>query len=116
VVLADARDLDPPEAAYLAGARIRRAAVADLGAAALPDGPLYVHVDLDVIDPADLPGLLFPAPGGPHSTEVAAALRALLATGRVAALGIACSWHPGHGAAAAIEPALRHALAADLSG
>jgi arginase len=55
VTLVGARGLDPPEVAYLAGASIRRAGVAGLGAAALPGGPLYVHLDLDVIDPADLP-------------------------------------------------------------
>jgi arginase len=112
VVLVDARDLDPPEATYLAGAGIRHAEVADLDPAVLPDGPLYVHLDADVVDPADLPGLRYPAPGGPRSPEVTAALSMLLATGRVAAVGIACSWHPGHEAAAAIDPALRSALTA----
>jgi arginase len=116
VVLAGARDLDPPESAYLAGARIRRAEVADLRAAMLPDGPLYVHLDADVTDPADLPGLLFPAPGGPDRAAVTGALRMLVATGRVAAVGVACSWHPGRGAAAAIGPGLKSALATDLGG
>jgi arginase len=111
VVLVDARDLDPPEATYLADAGIRRAEVADLGAAILPDGPLYVHLDADVIDTADLPGLRYPTSGGPGSTEVTAALSMLLATGRVAAVGVACSWHPGHDAGAAIDPSLGSALA-----
>jgi arginase len=110
VVLAGARDLDPPEASYLAGAQIRRYEVADLGAAELPNGPLYVHVDLDVVRPADLPGLRFPTPGGPSTAQVADALRLLLGTGRVAAVGIACSWLPGHGAAAAVGPQLAAAL------
>jgi arginase len=35
----------------------------------------------------------------------------LRATGRVAAVGIACTWHPGHAAAAAIDPQLKAALA-----
>lgn len=116
VVLADARDLDPPEADYLAGARIRRAEVAELGLAVLPDGPLYVHLDADVIAPDGLPGLRFPTPGGPGSAEVTGALQALIATGRVAAVGIACSWHPGQGAAAAIDSSLRAALGASLGG
>jgi hypothetical protein len=30
----------------------------------------------------------------------------LLSTGRVAAAGIACTWHPGHAAAARITPRL----------
>jgi arginase len=92
VILVDARDLDPPEAEYLAGAAIVRAEVTSLDPAALPDGPLYVHVAIDVLDPAQLPGLRFPAPGGPATADVTRAVGAILATGRVAALGIACTW------------------------
>lgn len=105
IVLAGARDLDPPEVTYLAGAAIRRRDVADLGD--LPEGPLYVHVDMDVLDAAALPGLRYPVPGGPDAAQLADALRMLLASGQVAALGLACTWYPGHAAA-------RH-VAADLS-
>lgn len=112
VTLVGARDLDPPEVAYLAHASIGRMEVASLDAAALPSGPLYVHVDLDVIDPADAPGLRYPALGGPRTADVAEALRMVLATGRAAAVGIACTWHPGHRAAARISPHLERALAA----
>jgi arginase len=112
ILLVGARDLDPPEVSYLDGALIGRAEVAGLAAAALPDGPLYVHLDLDVIDPSAVPGLRYPAPGGPGRAELAAALGLLLATGRVAGVGIACTWHPGHAAAAAIDPDLKAAFAA----
>ena len=104
IVLAGARDLDPPEVAYLSGAQIRRRDVTDLGD--LPQGPLYVHVDLDVIDAAGLPGLRYPVPGGPSARQLADALRALLGTGRVAALGVACTWYAGHGAAQQVSPHL----------
>jgi arginase len=110
IVLVGVRDLDPPEITYLAGAAIGRAEVTGLDLAALPDGPLYVHVDLDVVDPAVLPGLRYPVPGGTGAADVAAALRLLLATGRVAALGVACTWYPGHGAAAHIESQLSEVL------
>jgi arginase len=110
IVLAGARDLDPPEVTYLAGAAIGRAGVADLDPAAMPDGPLYVHVDLDVIDPSVLPGLRYPAPGGARPADVAHALGRLLATGRVAAVGIACTWRPGHDDAARIAPYLADVL------
>jgi arginase len=53
-----------------------------------------VHLDVDVIDPGELPPLRFPAPGGPTANAVAAALRALAARGRIAALGVACTFTP----------------------
>jgi arginase len=110
VALVDARDLDPPEVSYLAGAQIRRSEVAELDAAGLPGGPLYVHLDLDVIDAAQLPGLRFPAPGGPSPAQVTGALSALLGTGRVAAIGVACTWYPGHSAADRVRQQLGAAL------
>jgi arginase len=111
IVLVGARDLDPPEAAYLDQAPIRRCQVTDLPVAELPDGPFYVHVDLDVIDGAQLPALRYPTPDGPDAGQVADALSLLLGTGRVAAVGIACSWFPGHEAARLITPYLEIALA-----
>ena len=102
VTLVGARDLDPPEVSYLAGAQIRRCEVGELDAAGLPRSP-YVHLDLDVIDPAQLPGLRVPAAGGPGPAQVGAALNALLGTSRVAAVGVACTWYPGHSAAAQIR-------------
>jgi arginase len=110
VMLVDARDLDPPEVTYLAGSQIRRSAVAGLDPTALPDGPLYLHIDLDVIDPAQLPGLRYPAPGGPVAADVASAISRVLGTGRVAAVGVGCTWHPGHGHADLVSPWLTEAL------
>jgi arginase len=95
VLLVGARDLDPPEEVYLRQAEIRQVAVEDLQAEALPDRPLYVHLDFDVVDPADLPGLRYPASGGPGLAAVMDALQRTLATGRVAAVGIACTWYQG---------------------
>jgi arginase len=111
IVLAGARDLDPPEREYLAGARIRQREVAALGAGDLPDGALYVHVDLDVIGPPAVPGLRYPVPGGPDPGQLAVALRLLTGTGRVAAVTLACTWRPGHQAAARLAPYLEPILA-----
>ena len=90
-MLVGARDLDPPEEAYLADSAITTYAVADLEGVPLPEGPLYVHVGMDVADPAELPGLRY-APDGPALTEVAGAVSLLRETERVAAIGLACSW------------------------
>ncbi|WP_088288855.1 arginase family protein [Kineosporia sp. A_224] len=114
-VLVDARDLDAPEVDYLAGSAITRLAVEDVTAdrlaAVLPDGPFVLHVDLDVVDSAELPGLLFPAPDGPAASAVLDAVRRALATGRVAVLDVACPWHPARDAA---EAAVRADLVAQM--
>ncbi|MCT2584991.1 arginase family protein [Actinophytocola gossypii] len=92
VTLVDARDLDPAEADYLATARVRRATVDEVE---VPPGPVVLHLDVDVIDSGDLPGLLFPVSGGPSRAAVLASVRRVLDTGRVAALSVACPWRPG---------------------
>jgi arginase len=111
IVLVGARDLDPPEVTYLDQAPIRRPQVSELSVAGLPDGPLFVHVDLDVVDGTQLPSLRYPTPDGPDAGQVADALSLLLSTGRVAAISIACTWFPGHDAARLIAPYLELALA-----
>ena len=110
IVLAGARDLDPPEVSYLADSPIRCRDVAGLSHADLPDMPIYVHVDLDVLDPEEVPGLRYPAAGGPTAAQLAGSLRMLVATGQVAAVGLACTWYPGHGAAGRLERVLAGAL------
>lgn len=92
VVLVDARDTDPGEHALLERSRVVRTSVADLDAATVPAGPVYLHVDVDVCDPEQVPGLLYPAPGGPSAEAVVAAVERVAATGRVAALGLAATW------------------------
>jgi arginase len=91
-VLVDARDLDPPEERYLASSRVTRTTVDEVSPAVLPDGPLLLHVDVDVIDPRELPGLRFPAADGPTRSRVLAAVERLLRSGRVAAFDVACPW------------------------
>jgi arginase len=93
-VLVDARDLDPPEADFLQTSAVRRSSVADLDESTVPPGPLILHVDVDVVDPTELTGLLFPAPGGPSASAVTRAVYRVLATGRVTVLNIACPWRP----------------------
>ncbi|WP_299960257.1 arginase family protein [uncultured Modestobacter sp.] len=108
VVLVDARDTDPGEQLLLADSAVTRSTVADLPGV-VPDGELYVHVDVDVVD---LPGLRYPAPGGVSVDELLSAVRALVATGRVAAVGLAATWHHRFPAAPAHRELVRGLLAA----
>lgn len=95
VTLIDGRDLDPGERD-----NVREAAIGHvpdvarlLEPGALPDGPLYVHFDVDVIDPAEAPAMNYPAPGGPSAAQVNRVLAALAATGRVIAVSVSL-WEP----------------------
>jgi len=92
VVLVDARDTDPGEHGLLAGSAVTRTTLAGLPGV-VPAGDLYVHVDVDICDPAELPDLLYPADGGVGVEELLAAVGELVGTGRVAALGLAATWH-----------------------
>ena len=103
VVLTDARNLDPLEAELLARSGVRRIAALDDAIAVLPpDRPVYVHVDVDIVDGTDLPQTLFPEPGGPSKAEVSRALAHLRATRDIAAVSMT-AWSPardGDGTAA----------------
>jgi arginase len=88
VILAGARSWDPGEEAYAAEQGIRAFSVDELAdPAALADAvaatgaaSVYLHVDLDVLDPAELNGLLDPEPFGLAATGLIAAIKALIAT------------------------------------
>lgn len=92
-LLADGRDLDPGERELLAASDVRRVPVEEVGAALPPGRPLYVHVDVDVVDPEDLPAINYPAPGGPALDTVIDSVAGLAATGRVVAFS-ASTWNP----------------------
>ncbi len=92
-LLVDGRDLDPGEREALEESGVQRVPVAQLADRIPDDGPIYVHVDLDVVDPSDMPAMNYPAPGGPSLDEVASSVRGLAETGRVVAFSVS-SWNP----------------------
>jgi arginase len=100
IVLADARDLDPAERDALAASQVRRvpadpaaitAALGELGPA-----PVYLHLDIDVIDSADLSGARFPSGPGPSLTQIEECLAAASATADIVGAYLACAWLPEH--------------------
>ena len=93
VVLVDGRDLDPGEDDAVAESGIAQVTVDEAAHSIPPAGPLYVHVDLDVVDPGEMPAMNYPAADGPRLREVRMAMIHLATTGRVAAFSIS-SWNP----------------------
>ena len=92
LVLAGARSLDPPEDAFIAehgipvvddGPAALVAAVAATGATAV-----YVHIDLDVLDPGEFAGLDYPEPFGMTAAALIAHIGALRARFDLAGAGI----------------------------
>jgi arginase len=122
VVLADARDLDPAEREALTVSQVRRVPADPAAITSALDRlghlPLYLHLDVDVIDSAQLPGLRFPSGPGPSLTQIEECLAAVSATADVTAACIACAWLPDRVSDQATREAitrLARALGTDLA-
>jgi arginase len=73
VILGDARDLDPGEAASLRASEVTIVRdVATLSAYVPPGRPVYVHFDVDILDQAEAPATMFPVAGGPSVAALVA--------------------------------------------
>jgi arginase len=71
IVLVDGRDLDPGERKLVEQSGIIHLPdITTLLDYPLPDGPLYVHFDTDVIDMAEVPAMNYPAANGPSAETV----------------------------------------------
>jgi arginase len=98
VVLLDARDLDPEERGALEASRVRRVA-ADTTAVRealsyVSASAVYLHVDVDIVDGADLPGLRFPVAAGPTFSRVEECLVEIAGATNLVGACIACAWLP----------------------
>lgn len=109
VVLSDGRDLDPGERDLVAASGIAHVAPERL-LSALPDGPLYVHFDSDIIDSSEAPAFLYPVPGGPSADVMRRLLAALMATGRVIACTTCAAWDTAKDKDGATLRAVTHAM------
>ena len=106
LVLAGTRDLDEKEAELLRSTDVRVVPVGEVrdgapfadvvGWLARRSTLLYLHVDLDVLDPRFVPSASTPAADGLTVDELARAMCTVLGTGKVAALSVT-SLNPGAG-------------------
>jgi len=94
VVLADGRDLDPEERQLIQASAMRHITdVSDLLTWPLPDGPLYIHFDTDVVALDESPAHNYPALGGPSVALLKKVFRRLAAADRVIAVSLS-AWNP----------------------
>jgi arginase len=100
IILAGARDLDPLEQDLLDRSAVERLSVEDIKTRSASMAAqmkrlegltdvIYVHVDMDVLDPPEVAGHPLTVPGGPTSLELAAALTEMFGSAKAAAFGVA---------------------------
>jgi len=100
IVWGGVRDLDPLEADRFDEHAAQQFSVADIrelspnlrsqfDALAERVDLVYVHVDMDVLDPAEVPGHGLTVPDGPSSADLASAIALMFENPKTAALGIA---------------------------
>ncbi|HSB62284.1 MAG TPA: arginase family protein, partial [Vicinamibacteria bacterium] len=107
IVLAAVRDTDPLEQDLLDRSAVELLSVEDVRArssnierqmrrlSGLTD-VIYVHVDMDVLDPREVAGHPLTVPDGPTSLELATALSEIVKHEKVAAFGVASTPAGGH--------------------
>ncbi|WP_150308401.1 arginase family protein [Planctomonas psychrotolerans] len=95
IVLAGVRATDDAESDFITTAGIRRILPADVGGAALVEAVratgasrTYIHVDLDVLDPAEVSGVGYPEPFGVSVAALVESIKALRAEFPLAGAGI----------------------------
>ncbi|GIE09673.1 arginase family protein [Paractinoplanes ferrugineus] len=107
VVLAGVRALDPAEKDYIAANRI-----SDLSDFTGEAAAVYVHIDLDVLDPTAFSSVGSPEPRGMTADELVAAVRSLTGRFPLAGLGIT-EYQPGRASDRALLATMLPALLGD---
>jgi arginase family enzyme len=98
VALIGARDLDPPEERALAASAVTLVRASELGDDPAPLGraldalktlpQLYLHLDIDVLDPVAAPGVDFPAARGLRLDQLQSIVGQVAGMGNLAALAL----------------------------
>ena len=87
VIITDVRNLDPEEGVMLRSSEVTiHQSLDSLHIATLPDRPLYIHFDTDIVDCHEMPAMSYPEPNGPSLQECVLSLKRVLAQGNTAAI------------------------------
>ncbi len=100
IVWGGVRDLDPLEADRFREYEVQQFSVQDIRQQSdqlrtqindLADrvDAVYIHIDMDVLDPDEVPGHSLTVPDGPSSADLAAAITVMFENPKTVALGIA---------------------------
>lgn len=100
IVLAGTRELDPLEKDLIEGSDVEQISVEDIrrrserlqsqmDRLSRQNDLIYVHVDMDVLDPREVPGHPLTVPDGPTSRELSAAIELIFRYPKAAAFGVA---------------------------
>ena len=85
VIVTDVRNLDPEEGEMLRASDVTiYESLGALESVELPDRPLYIHFDTDVVDCAEMPAMSYPEPGGPSLQQSIDSLNRVRARSQVA--------------------------------
>lgn len=89
IILTDARNLDPEELEAVKASKVNWVNdVTAMETVALPDKPLYLHVDTDIVDADEMPGSAYPESNGPSLDNVAKSLRRIMRDGDVVGITV----------------------------
>ncbi len=85
VIVTDVRNLDPEEGDMMRSSDVTiYERVDDLLTASLPNKPIYIHFDTDVVDSADMPAMNYPEANGPSLDETAKTLKHVVDNNHIA--------------------------------
>lgn len=87
VWLIDGRDLDPMEREALDASAIRRTGMPGMATLKI-DGPVWVHLDADVLNADEVPAFNYPVSGGPSVAETVAASGLFSANNDIVAVSV----------------------------
>jgi len=94
VILSDARDLDPGERELIKNSELTHIAKAEsMIDFDIPDLPIYVHFDTDLVTAEESPAQNYPVNGGPRAKIVQAIFDQLARTRKIVAVSIS-TWNP----------------------